>query len=243
VGKPTIFNFLSIIARPENTRLKQLFHIENSHTENTQQVLSLRLGEKHAGFAVTDKTGEHCYQLTYCNSDDTAWNEKELSDFFTAYPVLNESFYEVLVAYDLPRNMLIPSVGLNQDEAGHLLGIAGREDRRVTITETIPGWQLYNVFSVSKIIREYLEKKFPAAKTWHQYSLGIKNIASATGTTIIEVDFRKEDFTVLVIREHTFLLAQAFDYSTPEDVMYYLLKTCRQFPCHNRKPHSGYQDL
>ncbi|MEO6611291.1 MAG: DUF3822 family protein [Chitinophagaceae bacterium] len=210
--------------------MKQLFHIENSQPGNAQQVLSLRLGEKHAGFAITDKTGDNCYQLTYCSSNDTGWNEKELLEFFAAYPILDRPFYDVLVAYDVPRNMLIPSVGLNQDEAGLFLDTAGNTGgSNITISETIPGWQLYNVFSVSKNIRECVEKKFPAAKTWHQDSLGIKNIAASTEQGIIQVDFRKDDFTVLVIRQHKFLAAQAFEYSTPEDVIYYLLKTCRQF--------------
>jgi hypothetical protein len=210
--------------------LKQLFHIENSHPDNAQQILSLRLGEKHAGFAITDKTGNECYQLTYCSSDDSGWNENELSVFFAAYPVLDKSFYEVLVVYDHPRDIIIPSVGLKQEEAGPLLNITGNPgDRSITITEMIPGWQLYNVFSLSTATRECVERKFPAAKTWHQYSLGIKNIAAGNDNGTIQVDFRKDDFTVLVARQGNFLLARAFDYSTPEDVIYYLLKTCRQF--------------
>ncbi len=210
--------------------MKQLFHIENSQTDHVQQVLSVRLGEKHAGFAITDKTGDNCYELTYCSSDDAAWNEKELSDFFAAYPILNRSFYEVLLAYDHPTNIIIPSVSLDQNEAAILADTAGiSSGRMVTVTETIPGWQLSNVFSVSKETREFVEKKFPAARTWHQYSLGIKTIADGTDHGTIQADFRQDDFSVVVARENKFLLARAFDYSTPEDVIYYLLKICRQF--------------
>jgi len=43
------------------------------------------------------------------------------------------------------------------------------------------------------------------------------------------VDFRTNDFTVLASKGSLLLLTQTFAYSTPEDVLYYLLNTCRQF--------------
>jgi len=227
-GKPTIFKFLSIIAPLENRNLKQLFHIKNSNSNNGQQVLSVRLGEKHGSFAITDKSGNELYQLFYCTTDE--WVEKELTDFLTSYPVLNNSFYEVHIAYDCPQSILHSSKEYKQEDAELLLNSMGYNNSKSKIvTEFITEWQFINNYAVPKEIQEWVNTKFPAAKLRHQYSLEIKGINSANAGGSMTVDFRKNDFTVLVAKGNKFLLAQTFDYSTPADVLYYLLKISQQF--------------
>ena len=206
--------------------MKQLFYIKNDRGDNAEQVLSLRVGEKHISFAVTDKSGSILYELAYCTGDE--WNENELAEFWAAYPVLNSSFLVVLVAYDYPQSLLIPSTGLKQEDAGSLLNSSYNINNQSAVVEAIPHWQLYNVFTVPKEIQEWVSKKFPAAKPGHQYSLEMQNVTAADGSGTIQVDFRKNDFTILVARESKLLLANTFEYSTPEDVLYYLLKTCQQ---------------
>jgi Protein of unknown function (DUF3822) len=227
-GKPTIFKFLSIIAPLENRNLKQLFHIKNSNSNNGQQVLSVRLGEKHCSFAITDKSGNELYQLFYCTTDE--WNEKELADFLTSYPVLNNSFYQVQVAYDFPQSVLLSSKQYRQEDAELLLSTSGFKSGIVNIvTEPLIEWQFENIYAVPKEIQEWVNKIFPASKSRHQYSLEIKNINPVSINGSVLVDFRKEDFTVVMVKGSQFLLAQTFDYSTPADVLYYLLKICQQF--------------
>lgn len=190
-------------------------------------MLSLRVGEKHIGFAVTDKSGDALCELAYCNAD--GWNENELAEFFVAYPILSSSFLAVLVAYDYPQSIVIPSADLKQEDAGLLLNSSFHINNQSAIVEAIPHWQLYNVFMAPKEIQEWISGKFPAAKSGHQYSLEIKSVNAADNNGNIQVDFRKDDFTILVARESKLLLANAFEYSTPEDVLYYLLKICQQF--------------
>jgi len=233
VGKPTIFKFLSIIARPENNQLKQLFHIDNGHSESGQQVLSLRLGEKHVAFAITNPTGTELYQLIYCTTDDqltTGWNESELTALFTAYPLLATSFYRVKVVYDFPQSTLVSSQYNKQEDAGLLLTAAsGPIGDSHVVSESIAEWQLNNIYAAPKAIREWISQKLPAATFMHQYSLGLKSINSTGSAGTLAVDFRKNDFMILAVKGNTFLLAQTFEYAVPEDVLFYLLKTCQQF--------------
>ncbi|MEO7924584.1 MAG: DUF3822 family protein [Chitinophagaceae bacterium] len=207
--------------------MKQLFHITNTQTDPVMQVLALRVGEQHASFAVTGKNSNELAELAYCTAEE--WNETELNDLFAAYPVLKNSFYEVLICYDHPQSIILPSVGSAKEEAAGILNASALPGhQQLIISETIPGWQLLNVFSVPRETRDWLDLKFPITRSWHHYSLDIKNMTpSATGT--LQVDFRKNDFTVVVMSQNKFLLAQTFGYATPEDVIYYLLKTCRQF--------------
>jgi len=191
-------------------------------------VLSVRLGEKHGSFAITDKSGNELYQLFYCTTDE--WNEKELTNFLTSYPALNNSFYQVQVAYDFPHSILHSSKEYEQEDAGLLLSSLGFNNGNANvITEPIAEWQLNNIYAVPKEIQEWVNRIFPVSKFRHQYSLEMKNINSVSAGGSMLVDFRKDDFTMLVTKGSEFLFAQTFDYSTPADVLYYLLKTCQQF--------------
>jgi hypothetical protein len=42
------------------------------------------------------------------------------------------------------------------------------------------------------------------------------------------IDFRTDEFSVLVLNENQLQLLRSFSYSSPEDVLYYLLKICQQ---------------
>jgi hypothetical protein len=235
-GKPTIFKFLTIIACNQNNLLKQLFHIKREGAENVQQVLSLRLGEKHGSFSITNKQGNELYELTYCSIEE--WNENSLADLFASYPSLQHSFYQVFISYDYPQSILTPSAIYKPEESQLLLRtMHGVVTGSHLISELISEWQLYNLYAVPDEVYKRINQKFPAATSRHQYSLAVKKINTADNEGSLAVDFRQNDFTVIAGRQSRILLAQTFEYTTPDDVLYYLLKTCRQFSLLQKEVH------
>lgn len=214
---------MAIIARQQNTVLKQLFHIKREGSESGQQVLSIRLGEKHGSFAVTNKSGNQFYELGYCSVTD--WDESALSAFFTNYPVLGNSFYDSQVVYDFPQAILVPSMSNSNEGVAVFAGGSGAH----TVTEPVTGWQIKTMYGVPPVIHQWIGQKFPAVKFRHQYSVGIRSLDVTSANGVLQVDFRGEDFTMLAARSGKILLAQCFPYSTPDDVLYYLLKTCAAF--------------
>jgi hypothetical protein len=218
---------LVIIAVKEKI-LTNLFNIENEATGNGHHVLSLRLGGKHASFAITNKSGTELYKLAYYSSEH--WDENELLKLYDANPSFKNAFYEVLVSFDFPQSIFVPSSEYNLEDAELLLQTSGTTNGNENIvSELVPGWQLYNIYAVSKEIQEWVSIKFPMAKCRHQYSLHINNVNAGDPRGNLAVDFRKEMFTVVATSESNLLLAQTFEYTTLEDVLYYLLKICRQF--------------
>jgi hypothetical protein len=208
--------------------LKQLFHIDNPGDDQAQQVLSLRLGEKHACFAVSNKDADILYKAAYFETN--GWNENELSILLNENPVLKNSFYQVLIAYDYPQSIQVPVSAYQPEEGSTILhNLYGYTGDAVVITEIIPAWQLNSVFSVPGHLREWVNKTFPTATCRHQYSVSILNMTAGSAHGSLLVDFRKEDFTVVAAKQSKLLLAQTFAYSTPEDVLYYLLKITQQF--------------
>ncbi|MBL7747887.1 MAG: DUF3822 family protein [Chitinophagaceae bacterium] len=208
--------------------MKQLFHIDNPGETGLPQTLSLRIGEKYICYAITTKAGDQLHGLTYCTSAE--WTETELEDFFTAYPALNEPFYQVLITYDSPFSSFVPFQDFKHEEAGAILSsLFGKATASLSVAEAVPEWQVFSVFAIPKEINDWVTRKFPSARCWHQYSVGARYLEKSHNEGHLLIDIRKEDFTLLAVHGGNLLLAQTYAYSTPEDVLYYLLRAANEF--------------
>ena len=223
--------------------MKQLFQIavgENSGT--TQPVLSLRVGEKHCCFSISDFMTKELKSLAYYSADVV--NDNFLTDFFSAHPELNDSFYQVLVCYDYSYSSLVSFDNYKHGEGEELLNaLYGLNSTATVIAESIVGWQVYNIYAVPEEVHKWLNKKFIAWKYFNQFTVNIKNITPAKEGVMMLVDFRKDDFTVLAASNNKILLTQTFLYSTPDDVVYYLLKICQQFDLSHQEVHISLSGL
>jgi hypothetical protein len=193
-----------------------------------QQVLCLRLGEKHAGFAITNKSGNELYELAYCTADH--WGEDALREFLHTYPSIQQSFYEVLVTFEHPQAVLIPGAVYKTDDSRLLLeSMHGHLSQANIISEQLAHWQIYNAYALPKELHDWTTRQFPRSRHQHLYSLFVKNMDVSSGDGTIRLDFRTDDFTVMVAKDSRLLLARSFPYAIPEDVIYELLNICRQF--------------
>jgi hypothetical protein len=209
--------------------LKQLFNIStNNTTEIIQPVLAIRIGEYHFSFAITNPTATQLYQLAYYSADEI--NADMLNEIFSAHAELNNSFFQILICYDYANSIIVPSIHYNFNSAGLLLNtIYGNIVNTRIVSETVAGWQIHNVYTVPEEVHEWINRKFPSGKTGHNYSLGIRNIKGADVPGYISLDILTNQLYVVACKENKLLLAQSFPYSTPADVVYYLLKFCQQF--------------
>lgn len=207
-------------------KVKKLFQINSLDPgEAGQQALALRIGEKHCCFAITDITGGNLFQLAYYSADEI--EEGSLINLFVNHPELNNSFAKVLVSYDFAQSVLIPEPHFQPEDAGLLVKVMyGVNDGAIVVSHSLAEKQFYNVFAVPKEINEWVNRKLPSAKYFHNYSIGIQNINPESN---LWVDFRNDELSLIVAKKNKLLLAQTFAYSTPEDVIYYLLKTAQQF--------------
>ena len=223
--------------------MKQLFHIAAGEgNESVQPVLSIRLGEKHCCFSVTDFISKELKSLAYYTSDEV--NDIFLQELFAAHPELNAAFYQVLICYDYPQSSFVSLKEYKYEDTNLLLNaMYGLNGTATILSELIAEWQLYNVYAVPKNVQDWVSKKFVARKHWHQYSVSIKNINPGTVGGSLLVDLRKDDFTVLATDNNKLLLAQTFLYSTPDDVLYYLLKICEQFELSQKEVHISLSGL
>lgn len=209
--------------------MKQVYHIESGRKEeSSQQVLSIRVGERHFGFAITSNNAGELYSLSWYTDIDI--DAAALEDIVEKHPELKRGYQHTFICYDYPQSVLVPVDYYKQDDAKLLLrsmfGISGKD---AVVTEPVPGWQLHNIYAVPAVVYNWSYQHFPTSNYWHTYSIGIKNSVVTDFEGSLAADFRTDEFSLVVTRGTKVLLTQTFPYATPADVIYYLLDICRQF--------------
>ncbi len=209
--------------------MKQVYHIATGKSaESAQHVLSIRIGERHFGFAITSANAGELYKLTWYT--DTEMDETALKDIYWKHPELRVSYEHIFICYDYPQSLMVPFAQYKQDDAKLMLqtmfGVSGKD---AIVTEPVAGWQINNVYAVPKEVYDWAYQQFPSSNYWHTYTIGLKHVVLTDFEGSLAADFRTDDFSLVVTRGSKLLLTQTFPYSTPADFIYYLLDTCRQF--------------
>lgn len=205
--------------------MKQLFHIQNTYSASGQELLLIRIGTRHLSFCTSNKAGTVIHELVYLTEENAAgWTKDSLDNVLSSYPLLKETYYQALIAFDLSSGMLMPVAAFRQEDGAGIIGSLYGSSAAFTVTEAIPEWQLVNVYQLPADIKEWASAHFPAARQMHQYSLGIKQLVAREEAGCINLDIRSDDFTVMAAKQGKFLLAQTHEYANPEDVVYQLLR-------------------
>lgn len=217
--------------------MKELIHISNNTVfNNSDCYLLFEIGNKHCCLAVIKETDRGLEQLHYYLLEDES-EENKLKFLQQTLEKMGQGFKQVLVAYAFPQFALAPSRYYNREDAELMLqlmhGISPATN--ITVSDHLPDWQLYNIYSVPTIIHEWLNEKIPAAKYWHSHSLLLKSNSRPGTGDIMLADFKPEQFTVILIQNGKLQLLQTFFYTKREDVLYQLLRICSQFTLSQRE--------
>lgn len=216
----------SVIIAAINQLLRPSFNIKSETEYNpANSVLLIIVGKSHCSFAVMNYLSKELIEFGYYTSDD---DEEDYKKFFEETEVLNTRYYQAAIAYDADETIQIPtSIYRYEDGPLHLDVTYGKDVHTTVVSENVSGWNLYNVYRLPTTLQSAASWKFLSGKFWNIYSVLLKNHANNNTETML-VDFGTDEFSILVLKESKLQLAKKFVYSSPEDVLYYLLKTCRQ---------------
>jgi hypothetical protein len=193
----------------------------------SESVLLMEIGEKDCSFGIMHHASRIIYEFAYykaeINDDDL------LKKIFEKYELLGSSFYRTAVAWYMPECILIPNKFYDHQQSKVLLDSLFGKDANVAISESLPEWQINAAYHVPVIAHETINRRYTTGNFWHHYSVTLKNKTSSAGNGSLIVDFKTDSFSVVAVRNNSLLLAQVFSYTSADDVLYYLLKICRQY--------------
>jgi hypothetical protein len=209
--------------------MKQVYKIGNSDELNSSQaVLLIEVGETHCCFAIVDYANFMMVQSCYYSSEE---NDKGdiLKIVIEEHAELRQSFRQTVVGYYTAENILVPSKFYRHEEIQTLLQSMYGKGQNVVVSESIAEWQLNNVYYVLAATHGLLSRRFATGNFWHTYSMILKNTFQQKEGGNFMVDFKLNSFSLVAVKNNSLQLAQIFSYSKAADVLYWLLKTCREF--------------
>jgi Protein of unknown function (DUF3822) len=202
--------------------------IKAEHTPDPSQTILLVIaGGNHLSYGLLNRLTNELFEFGYYSSEKL--KEERWVNFFEEHAELSERYFQSAIAYSSPEALLVPSAFYKVEEAQlQHTAIYGQQVQSALITEFIAEWNLYNIYRVPESLHTAAGGKFITGKFWNMYSIQLKKSAHENQSSLL-VDFRTDDFSVLVFKNVSLQLAQTFLYASPEDVLYYLLKICNQF--------------
>jgi hypothetical protein len=182
-------------------------------------------GIRHCSFAVMNYLSKELVEFGYYTSTE---DENDYKSFFEGIESLNNRYYQMAIGYDANESVQIPSVVYKYEDGQLNLEAAyGKNVHTTVVSENVPGWNLYNIYRLPSNLHSAISWKFLSAKSWGINSVLLKDHSPKNEETMI-IDFKTDEFSLVVLKNNKLLLAKTFTYTSPEDVLYYLLKCCHQ---------------
>jgi hypothetical protein len=130
---------------------------------------------------------------------------------------------KIIFSFAFPEQIFIP-VKIHEAEI-----VKNIFDTTNTYNDRIAEWQIINQYSIPGIINHAIRETFSSAEFFHVHTSSLKMHSGYDAADQIMVDITPNDFRVLVKSSGKLLLAQVYNYTSPLDVVYYLLKIVSVF--------------
>ncbi len=158
--------------------------------------------------------------------------EELFSDAFNKYPELNETFDDVLIIHNNNLSTFVPTALFDENYLASYL----QYNTKVFETDffafdEISNYQINSVYIPYVNMNNFFIDKFGAFDYKHANSILVTKLMEKSknnDTKTMWVHFNEGHFEIVVIQNQKLLLFNSFDYSTPEDFLYYLLFTAEQ---------------
>lgn len=169
--------------------------------------------------------GLSVYHFDKINGIDSLTNT--LQKIFDNDSTISGPFRKTTICYSFKESILIPE-SIHQFEAANesLTVVYGEMPASIVRSENIPGTKIHNIYRISEEVHQAITKYFPTAAVIHQYTALSHTENEISAMTAI---FYPNKIITKLIKEGALQIIQSYNYSCPEDVVYYMLNICHQF--------------
>jgi hypothetical protein len=212
--------------------VNQLLYLDGKiEIDVSQSVLMIELGNHHIFYGIMNMADKQLVKAGFYTGSNQQDDEALLNQVFEKHSELQDSFFQVIASFSVPRQLLIPEKFYQEHSTTILLDFFhGQQAEGKLISEKVEGHEFANVYFAPQYGYDWINRHFSNSKFFHTYNTGIRNIDfDDEAVAQLVVDFKPYHITVYVIKYKQLQLAQMFPYESPEDVVYYLAKICFQF--------------
>lgn len=194
--------------------------------EPAQSALLLIAGKQYCSFGIINFLSKELSEFGYYSSNnDSAAVEK----FISENELFQQRYTRALVAFDSPDVVLIPeSLNSLENESLHLNAGFGDLPGSLVLSETNKSFGLQIVYRVSQSLITLLGRRFPE-RNFRCFNSLYFNSGIALNGACMYLSFKTNEYSLTCIRNRELLCSRTVSYSSPEEVVYYLLKVSQQY--------------
>jgi hypothetical protein len=202
--------------------LKTLFKV--GRDKGASDTLLLELGQDYCCYGFLDQEAKTFHQIRYISFEEREAEDK-LAIVFDE--LKNEDLPNIIICAAYSQALLVPGMKFSNDTT--LLNMVYDTPVQKQFHDQIEEWQMVAVYGFPDTVQKLIQANFPFARTFHAYTPALKIYNGYMAADQIDLHFTTQDFRVLVKKDQQVLLAQTYQYKTPLDVVYYLLKISCEF--------------
>jgi hypothetical protein len=204
--------------------LKTIFDIRSDKEAGAEHSLLLEVGIDYCTYAFWN-SATHCIDRLQFITFNEIEAEEHLPKIVAG--INKNDFQSVYVCSALPQAILTPIKFFNNNYEA--LDIVYDQPAQEYKHDAIPEWQMVNMYSVPQAMHQLLQNSFSGVQYIHAYTPAIKVYNGYVADNQLAIHFTPQHFRVLLKKDAAIQLAQTYQYTTPLDVIYYLLKICYEF--------------
>lgn len=164
-----------------------------------------------------------------------AGSSNEIQKELAKLPYHKMELANVLAAYATPLVSLFPESIAETKKHKELLGLNHKLTESKIYSDHIPGTGITQLYQPNEDILSAVKSTFPQAKTSH-FSTGLLSVLSAINKSSNKnsayLYLHHEKFQVIIFQSGKLIFSNWFDFTTKEDVLYYLLYSLEQLSLH-----------
>ena len=205
--------------------MNTVFQIGN-FTEERGDSLFLEIGQTFCSVALIDSSTKSA-QFIGMYAFDVVSLEESVDEILKMTSIDRINLENIVISPAFPEAMLIPNKFYHHKSS--LLGSLCNLNHFFLLNDPIAEWQLFNVYVIPVRVHKSLTEHFPFANYMHAYTPLLKIYNGFTSDHQLSAHFIGKQFRVVVKKHHHIQLVQTYTYSSPMDVVYFLLKICAEF--------------
>ena len=212
--------------------MNTVFEIGNLSAGDSSDSLFIEIGQTFCSIALIESS-KKAAQFIGVYSFDAISLDDSVDAILKIISDKQSNIRTLVISPAFPEALLVPNKFYHHKSS--LLNAVFNQKHFFPLNDPIAEWQLINVYTLPILAHKKITEKFPSASFMHAYTPLLKVYNGFTAEHQISAHFIGKQFRVMIKKDHHIQLVQTYTYTSPMDVVYYLLKICTEFQLHQEE--------
>lgn len=204
----------------------------NDITQKKYKKLSIQVSLSGLSFCVFDLITHKIIAHNQMQFSSNQVLEEQLWKAFVTFPVLTNTYDEIVVVHDNALNAFVPTTLFDETFLGSYLQFNVKVfESDLFAYDKLDTYEMNNVYVPYVNINNFLLDQYQSFEYWNCNTILVKKVLELTSKQNekeVFVHVQDKHFEIVVVKNQELLLFNSFEFQTAEDFIYYLLFTFEQ---------------